>query len=189
VGLVYAEQYISYTENESFEECKLQNAKIYRVPDYKPEELMLRCITGSQPMWRKSLHDKIGYFNTSYTIAADYDMWLRIANISNLLHVHGPLGVVFYSPTTISGAENTRQLNLEVLAIQRCFICQAKWRNLPGIRKQVAAELFGRGYQRIKHENDNRAAEPFIREAIKLDPTNISYLKTYLIRCIPYIMN
>ena len=68
------------------------------------------------------------------------------------------------------------------MKIQTEYMNIEQWRNLPGIRKRLAAELFGRGYQCIERDNDNRAALPFIREAIKLDPTNIRYLKTYLVR-------
>jgi len=189
VALVYAEQFISHTENEIFEQCKLRGARLRRLPDYTQQELMLRCITGSQPMWRKSLHDEMGFFDINYRIAADYDMWLRFAGKHPFLRVPGPLGVVFDSPNTISGANNLRLLNLEILSIQKASMYQTPWRDLPGIRKRLAAELFGRGYQCIEHDRNNRAAEPFIREAIRLDPTNLSFLKTYVIRCIAGITN
>jgi glycosyltransferase involved in cell wall biosynthesis len=189
IGLVYSEQYISNIENETFEQCQKRAAKIRRLPNYAPEELMLRCMTGSQPMWRKSIHDRLGFFDTNYIIAADYDMWLRIAAQFDFFHVPGPLGSLYESPDTISGSNNIRELNTETLSIQKHHLNKEKWRNLPGIKQKIASELFGRGYQRITHDNDNRAAEPFIREAFKLDPTNLRYLKTYLIRCIFNINN
>lgn len=37
-----------------------------------------RCIVGAMPLWRKSIHDEIGYFDETYKVAADYDMWLRM---------------------------------------------------------------------------------------------------------------
>ena len=184
VGLVYANQFVSHGENETFEQCQARTARIRHWPDYTPEDLILRCITGSQPMWRKSLHQELGYFNTSYNIAADYDMWLRFASRLKLLHLPETLGVLFDSPETISGTNNRLRLNLEVLSIQKACMELNQWRNLPGIRKRLAAELFGRGYQHIEHDRDGKAAEPLIREAIKLDPTNLSFLKTYIIRCM-----
>lgn len=187
IALAYAEQYLSETENEPYEQCRERSARVQRVPDYAPEELMLRCITGSQPMWRKSLHDEFGFFDTRYRIAADYDMWLRFAGRYRFLRLPDQLGVFFNSPHTISGSNSKPALNLEVLDIQCKFMKQAHWRNLPGITKRLAAELFGRGYQRIEQEQDGRAAEPFIREAIKLDPLNLRFMKTYLIRCIAHI--
>ena len=184
VALAYADQLISHTENESFAECESRGAKLRRWPAYTPEDLMLRCITGSQPMWRKALHAEFGLFDTRYRIAADYEMWLRIATKYPFLWVPGPLGVLYDSPGTISGVDNRLPLNQEVLAIQKMYMSQPQWRTLPGIRKRLAAEIFGRGYQHIEHDHNVQAAQPFIREAVKLDPTNLRFLKTYVIRCL-----
>jgi len=187
VALTYAEQYISETENESYQQCRDRSARVQRLPEYAPQELMLRCITGSQPMWRKSLHDELGLFDTKYRIAADYDMWLRFAARYKFLRLPEPLGVFFIAPNTISGANSKPLMNLETLNVQSKYMKQAYWRNLPGIKKRLSAELFGRGYQRIEQDHDGKAAEPFIRQAIKLDPLNIKFLKTYLIRCVAHI--
>lgn len=188
IALVYADQLISHTENETFEECERRGARLRRWPEYTPTDLMLRCITGSQPMWRKSLHEALGLFNTTYRIAADYDMWLRFASQYQLKRVEGPLGVFFDSPDTISGTNNRFPMNSEYLTIQKACIAQTQWGEIPGIKKRLAAELFGRGYQHIGRGRDSRAAEPFIREAIKLDPTNLHYLKTYAVRCLTSIV-
>ena len=40
------------------------------------------------------------------------------------------------------------------------------------------------GYRHIERDRDTHAAKPFIREAIKLDPSNLGFLKTYAVRCI-----
>jgi glycosyltransferase involved in cell wall biosynthesis len=184
VALAYADQLISHTENETFADCDRRGAKLRYWPDYTPQELMLRCITGSQPVWRKSLHAGLGDFDTRYRIAADYDLWLRFAAKYPLLKVQGPLGVLYDSPNTISGRNSRLPMNQEVLDIQQRYMRQAPWQTLPDIRTRLAAELFGRGYQHIEHDRDIQAAKPFIREAIRLDPTNLRYLKTYALRCI-----
>lgn len=184
VALVYADQFISHTENETFEQCESRGATLRHWPDFTPQDLMLRCITGSQPMWRKSLHDEIGYFDTRYRIAADYDMWLRFAENYRFQKYAEVLGVLFASPNTISGSNNLAMMNNEVLTIQKIRMSQTQWRELPSIRKLLAAALFGRGYELIPLDRGNLIAEPFFREAIKLDPWNIRYIKTYLIRCI-----
>lgn len=184
VALAYADQYISPTENETFEQCEVRNAHLRRWPDFTPAALLLRCITGSQPMWRKALHEELGGFDTRFKIAADYDMWLRCASKYRLSHISEPLGVFFDSPNTISGASNRVAMHLESMSIQTSCMRLSKWQELPGIRTLLAAELFGRGYQCIERDQNNRAAAPFIRTAIKLDPFNYRYLKTYLIRCV-----
>ena len=42
-------------------------------------ELMSGCFVGPMPMWRKSLHEKYGFFDGEYASAGDYEFWLRIA--------------------------------------------------------------------------------------------------------------
>ena len=38
-----------------------------------------RCIIGPMPLWRKSIHKDIGYFDGErFTVASDYEMWLRM---------------------------------------------------------------------------------------------------------------
>lgn len=184
VALVYADQLVSHTENEGFAACESRNARRRRWPDYTPEDLLLRCITGSQPVWRKSLHAALGVFDTRYKIVADYDMWLRMATAHPLMHVAKPLGVFFDSPGTISGAGNQVQVNLETMDVQRNYVSQPRWRDIPRIKRRLAAELFGRGYQHIERDHDVRAAQPFIRAAVQLDPTNLRFLKTYALRCV-----
>mgnify|MGYP007062777075 CR=1 FL=1 len=73
---------------------------------------------------------------------------------------------------------------METLAIQKIYVDYPKWRDIPKMRKRLAAEIFGRGYQHIEHDHNVQAAQPFIREAVKLDPTNLRFLKTYFIRCL-----
>lgn len=184
VGLVYADQWISTRENETFSECTERGAKRRNWPDFTHHDLMLRCITGSQPMWRKELHHSLGGFNTEYRIAADYDMWLRIAAQFPLHHLPEVLGVVYESPTTISGKANRLPMNMESLKIQSQYMKLAPWNSLPGLRRALARELFGRGYQHIEADSDNQAAAPFLRKAIELDPLNVRHIKTWLIRCV-----
>lgn len=45
-----------------------------------------RCVVGPFPMWRKSLHEKYGYFDESLKVCGDYEFWLRIAQGGEKLH-------------------------------------------------------------------------------------------------------
>ncbi|MBV8605339.1 MAG: glycosyltransferase [Pelomonas sp.] len=182
-GLAYADQYLSPTENETFEACAQRGATRLRRPDYTPAELLIRCITGSQPVWRRALHERHGRFDTRYRIAADYDMWLRIARHHELLHVAEPLGVFYDSPDTLSGARNHAQMYAESLDIQRACLQESPWREQPGLRGRLAAELFGRGYRFVRGRQ-RQAAAALMREAIRLDPSNAAFRKTYFLRCV-----
>ena len=43
------------------------------------ETLLTICNVGPFPMWRRSLHNKYGFFDESYKVAGDYEFWLRLA--------------------------------------------------------------------------------------------------------------
>ncbi len=69
VGLVYGDQIRTKTPNDTFENnC---GTDVMKQPEYSHERLLFGCCTGSQPMWRKSFHDKIGYFDETLTCAGD----------------------------------------------------------------------------------------------------------------------
>lgn len=184
VALAFTNHYISYSENETFEGCERRKASIRRWPSYTQKDLIMRCITGSQPMWRKELHDEIGLFDTRYKIAADYDMWLRIATNYDLYRLDDVCGVFYDSPNTISGSSNRLAVNRETIAIQTHYVNLKPWSDIADIRRSLSNEIYGRGYQHIEGGNDVTAAAPFILQAIKLNPLNFSYIKTYLYRCI-----
>ena len=77
IGLVYADVIITETENETFE--KHTPVGHFQWLDYDREKLSLGCFMGPQPMWRKSLHDKYGYFDETFSSSGDWEFWLRIA--------------------------------------------------------------------------------------------------------------
>lgn len=184
VGLVYADQLLSTTENETFEQCQARGARVRRWPDYAPVELIERCITGSQPVWRADMHRQVGLFDLSYRIAADYDMWLRIADVASLARLPEPMGVFYDSPHTISGSANRDDVALENLPLKQTYLARPFWRSLPDVKRRFAKGLFSGVYRQIELQDDAAAARPFLREALRLQPLNPAYLKTYLLRCV-----
>jgi glycosyltransferase involved in cell wall biosynthesis len=78
ISLVYADQLITTLKNDNF--ATTQALKHWNWPDYSYQQLRQGCCVGSQPMWRKLLHDKYGYFREDFCCAGDYDFWLRIGS-------------------------------------------------------------------------------------------------------------
>ncbi|XZN96694.1 MAG: FkbM family methyltransferase [Microcoleus sp.] len=91
VSLVYADQLITSTANDTF--AKTQAEKRWNWPAFDYSELERHCIIGSQPVWRKSLHEKHGYFRSEFTAAGDYEFWLRIGKTENIVHLPEILGL------------------------------------------------------------------------------------------------
>jgi hypothetical protein len=76
---------------------------LYRWQDYRKHALMKGCFIGPHPMWRATLHQKHGYFNSEeFESAGDYEFWIRIAEEDNMFHIPVVLGVYFASHDTIS---------------------------------------------------------------------------------------
>jgi glycosyltransferase involved in cell wall biosynthesis len=59
-------------------------------------------------MWRRSLHDELGYFDESLECAADWDFWIRISARYRFEHIHEPLGLYYHNE---SGVEHTRKIH------------------------------------------------------------------------------
>lgn len=100
VQLVYPQQYITFKENEDF--CDHVPSRIWGWPNYTLEQLKIGNHVGSQPMWKRSVHKEIGFFQSSYTCAGDYEFWLRIAsNVGPLALYPIPLGTYYFNPVGI----------------------------------------------------------------------------------------
>lgn len=63
IDLIYSAYYITYTPNEQFKD--------------HIETTTYKCEPGPQPMWRKSMHEKYGYFRDDFLYAGDWEMWER----------------------------------------------------------------------------------------------------------------
>jgi len=94
IGLVYADSYITPAPNETFENNSSQG-ECLNPPEYSHKELLKKCICGPHPMWRKTIHSELGYFNESYKLAGDYEFWLRIAEKYPLLCIPKALGLYY----------------------------------------------------------------------------------------------
>ncbi len=91
VALVYADSRITNTENALFHSAPVVGHMRWLAYDHI--NLLRRCEMGPQPMWRRSVHDSVGYFDESFTVTGDYDMWLRIAEHYPMRHIPEELGL------------------------------------------------------------------------------------------------
>jgi hypothetical protein len=87
VSVVYGDNHVSTPDNE---------VHLHQRGDSNYQVLQSKCFVGPFPMWRKSLHDKYGYFDESLQVAGDYEFWLRIAkNNEKFYHIKRPLGLYY----------------------------------------------------------------------------------------------
>lgn len=180
--LAYADQVTSSIENETFENCITRNTRRFSLPDFSPSTMLLGCLTGSQPMWRKNVHEEHGFFDTTYRLAADYEFWMRISQTHSFVHIPELLGVFFDSPNTLSGANNRFLVDKETLEIQLMYLTRKPWRNDTKIRARLAQTIFSTGYHYVEKLHDLKKAKLFLTEAWKLDPLNFDFAKTLILR-------
>lgn len=106
VALVYSDQVITDTPNPTFENHHvIQTAKR---PEYSHKRLLFGCCVGSQPMWRKKLHDELGCFDDTLDSAADWEFWLRISEKYPCKRVPQFLGLYFHNA---EGIEHGRKIH------------------------------------------------------------------------------
>jgi glycosyltransferase involved in cell wall biosynthesis len=119
IGLVYADVLITNKENDTYE--KIAPVGAYRWEDFRREILACHTYMGPQPMWRKSLHEKYGYFNESFAVSGDWEFWLRIAEDTQFLHIPEFLGLYLASSGSIEH-QNMEGRSKEDRRIQKIYI-------------------------------------------------------------------
>ena len=135
--VAYGNLYKSSVANETFEHN--DKSKPCYSQKYHPGSLLLHDFIGAQPVWRKSLHDKIGLFDESFEVAGDYEFFLRAAS-KGCKFIHEPRaeGIMLWH----QGALSTRDSK----GIKEKNVLFEKYRNPKNLiryyQKNISSELF-----------------------------------------------
>lgn len=106
IDLVYADVFESTVENETFFENTRESR--YRYPDFFAPTSLLFYQFGCQPMWRKSIHTRVGLFSSELKAAGDWDFCIRFSLAGlRALHIPQPLGCFLHRQTSISTQDST----------------------------------------------------------------------------------
>lgn len=111
--LLYPGQIDTSVPNETFETSTSQ--KVLNWPPYSYEELERHCIIGSQPIWRRTMHEKYGYFREEFVSAGDYEFWLRLGRHESFFRYPETLGLYYRNPEGIEhGAKHSETETLKI---------------------------------------------------------------------------
>lgn len=80
---------------------KFPGGEQIRRPAYSLADIQEHCYMGPFPMWRRSLHDRFGWFDESLIVAGDWEFWIRCAGPDNFIHVDEVVGVYAYRPESL----------------------------------------------------------------------------------------
>ncbi|MEJ2041200.1 MAG: glycosyltransferase, partial [Desulfosarcinaceae bacterium] len=118
VALVYADVIKTHHENQTFGSCNPTG--VLRWYPWNRDTLLEKgCFIGPQPVWRRSLHDEFGYFEEHFSIAADYEFWLRISQIYDFRHINIPLGLYLERQDSIEHVDADEKRRQDVLVNRR----------------------------------------------------------------------
>lgn len=126
LALVYANVHITKTENETFENHTRTGS--FRWYDFDFIRLIDGCYMGPQPMWRRNLHEKYGYFDEHYRSAGDWEFWLRLGRTESFFHLDEYLGLYLQSPDSLEHCDpqlsirEARKIQKQYLPFKREFI-------------------------------------------------------------------
>ena len=114
VDLVYGDCLQTRIINETFEKNS-SNGSLYEHSLNKfSKENMIKCLPGPLPMWRKNIHDEVGYFNGDYDYANDWEMWLKMVdNGSKFLKIHEKLGLYLFNEEGRTTSKETFGIKLK----------------------------------------------------------------------------
>lgn len=104
--LVYSDGYQTNIINMPF----VSNPRIGTIykPEFSKNSLKTNCLPSFNPMWRKSLHNKFGMFDENFTIAGDWEFWIRIAkNDIKFKKITGVFGLAYHNPFGLSTNNKT----------------------------------------------------------------------------------
>jgi len=112
IDLVYSSFFMTNMINETFEDNSSQGV-LYPSFEFSLP-MMVKCLPGCMPVWRKSMHEKYGLFDKKYKYAGDWEMWLRAAKEgAKFKKIPEVLGLYYHNPDGLSTSEHQKAFKLK----------------------------------------------------------------------------
>jgi len=116
VALVYGNSFLTKSPHETFDKHTI--CGLYVWPEYSYETLLDRCMVGPHPMWRRRVHDTVGYFDEDLVALGDQDFWLRLGQQYELLNLPDFTGLYYVSESSITGDTDLTQIETDTIHSQ-----------------------------------------------------------------------
>lgn len=134
VALVYGNSFMTKLPHQSFEKVEL--CSLYLWPAYSYEDLIDHCRVGPHPMWRRDVHEQIGYFGEQYSALGDQEFWLRLGEHENLLNIPDFTGIYYVSEDSLSGDGDIAQREMDAIHMKYQWRHRySRWARLTGKRR------------------------------------------------------
>ena len=122
IDLVYGNTVVSSVPNEAWSQVLTKHTYICNETN-NWKDLLQNNNPHCMPMWRRSIHDRFGYFNEDYLTASDADLWLKAAKGgSRMKKIDDTVGIYYHNPTgRSSNPETLKEMVDEVNGMRRKY--------------------------------------------------------------------
>lgn len=123
IDVAYCQNICTHVPNDTHHTTTAKNR--YPTAEFSPKGMLRHNLPHNHPVWRRTLHDKYGFFDEELRSAADYDFWLRCAaGGSKFKLINENLGLYFFNPNGISTSkENQAWKQREETTVRRRWQC------------------------------------------------------------------
>lgn len=129
VDVTYQDLFYTFDPALSFEKIAAFGYKT-NLPIITPYNMFRMNPPHNAPMWRKSLHSELGYFNPQFKSAGDYEFWMRcVAAGKNFYKLNDPHVAYYQNPKGLSTRPDTRGVE-EAEEIKKLYARKLISRNL-----------------------------------------------------------
>ncbi|MBT8419590.1 MAG: DUF4214 domain-containing protein [Gammaproteobacteria bacterium] len=120
VDVVYQELYYTLDPRLPFERIAAFGHET-QLPIITPHNMMKFNSPHNAPMWRKCLHEELGWFDTRYQSAGDLEFWLRCTVADKVFYkINVPHIAYYQNPEGLSTRSNTRGIS-ETMDIYKTY--------------------------------------------------------------------
>lgn len=127
IELVYADRFETDKKHQTF--AGDLGAHKYIVSREFSIANMMFCPPGNSPMWRKSMHEKYGYFDEEFKVSGDWQMWLRaVEGGAQFKRIAGPYGIYYRNPDGLSTGRNMEIAARECVGLYEKYKPIFAWR-------------------------------------------------------------
>ena len=101
IDVVYADNLLTRQPNETWDNNSAVSS--YPSENFSKEAMLRGNPPHCMPMWRKSLHERHGFFEEKYRSASDWEFWLRCTLEGvEMKKINKPLGLYYFNPKGMS---------------------------------------------------------------------------------------
>jgi hypothetical protein len=102
IDVAYCVNYVSESHIDDAEDCPV-GLGLFPTAEFSLHELSHSNLPHNHPVWRRSLHEKFGYFSSEFVSGSDWEFWLRCAyGGAKMKLINDILGFYYKNPKGIS---------------------------------------------------------------------------------------